>query len=223
MRKKSEPVVTTELCHYGCGNVALFRNNSGKLMCCASANSCPANRKKNSDKCKVVYKSGCRDQKALYNALSQETKDRMNWNKGNCNADFTYNGKGNHKQVLIRERGYTCECCGGEVWLDKAIPLELDHIDGDNKNNVKENLKLLCPNCHAMTPTYRGRGINTGVKKVSDEILINTLKTSKNIRQALLKVGLVAKAGNYDRCKRLLNTAGLAKLVDAPGLSPDDL
>ena len=37
------------------------------------------------------------------------------------------------------------------------IPLELDHINGDNGDNRLENLRLLCPNCHALTPTYRSK------------------------------------------------------------------
>lgn len=55
-----------------------------------------------------------------------------------------------------------CSCCGGIEWLGSLIPLELDHIDGNNKNNSIENLRLLCPNCHALTPTYRGKN-----KKIS--------------------------------------------------------
>jgi len=35
--------------------------------------------------------------------------------------------------------------------------LELDHIDGNNKNNTLKNLRWLCPNCHSMTSTWRGR------------------------------------------------------------------
>jgi predicted HNH restriction endonuclease len=37
------------------------------------------------------------------------------------------------------------------------IPLELDRINGDRTDNRKENLRLLCPNCHALTETYRGK------------------------------------------------------------------
>lgn len=51
-----------------------------------------------------------------------------------------------------------CEECG---WAKKAksgrIPLELDHINGDAQDNRIENLRILCPNCHSLKPTHRGR------------------------------------------------------------------
>ncbi len=50
-----------------------------------------------------------------------------------------------------------CERCKRTKWLGKPIPLELDHINGDNLDNRIENLKILCPNCHALTPTHRGK------------------------------------------------------------------
>jgi 5-methylcytosine-specific restriction endonuclease McrA len=54
---------------------------------------------------------------------------------------------------------HRCEGCGRARWNSHLIPLELDHIDGDRTDNRLENLRLLCPNCHAQTPTYRGRNI----------------------------------------------------------------
>jgi hypothetical protein len=213
MRKKSEEVLTTEFCCYGCGNLALFKNNSNKLTCSSSSNSCPANKKKNSEGLKRDYIKGTRVQKEVYKSLPQETKDRMNWNKGNFSADFSYNGKGSHKEVLKKERGSSCEECKLDKWLDKPIPLELDHIDGDNRNNIKQNLRLLCPNCHAFTPTYRGRGKNTGRKDVTDEKLLFALNKNDNIiKKALEEVGMTPKGTNYERCYSLLSNQKLASI-----------
>jgi len=63
--------------------------------------------------------------------------------------------------ALLRSgiRAHRCEGCGLSEWRGQPIPLELDHVDGDRTNNQLPNLRLLCPNCHALTPTYRGRNI----------------------------------------------------------------
>lgn len=59
---------------------------------------------------------------------------------------------------------YVCSKCGCDgSWLDGKISLELHHIDGDNRNNLLENLEYLCPNCHALTSNYRGK--NKGINK----------------------------------------------------------
>ena len=43
------------------------------------------------------------------------------------------------------------------TWNGQTIPLELHHVNGNNKDNSLENLQLLCPNCHALTSNYRNR------------------------------------------------------------------
>jgi hypothetical protein len=51
-----------------------------------------------------------------------------------------------------------CALCGTPpLWQGHPLALEVDHEDGDWRNNRRENLRLLCPNCHATTDTYRGR------------------------------------------------------------------
>jgi hypothetical protein len=53
-----------------------------------------------------------------------------------------------------------CELCGwAKRSADGRIPLELDHINGDRYDNRLENLQILCPNCHSLQPTHRGRNI----------------------------------------------------------------
>jgi hypothetical protein len=205
MKRKAEPIVTSELCSYGCNTVARYKNRSNKLMCDTSSNKCPANRAKNRAGALRAYASGKKlPSKVIYANLPQETKDKMAWNRGIRSADFSYNGKGSHKAVLLQERGHVCERCGLTEWLGDPIPLELEHSDGDNKNNQKENLLLLCPNCHAKTEYYRGRNIsNQGRLKVTDDRIIEEINKGLNNRQVLINVGLTPKGANYDRVNSL--------------------
>lgn len=50
-----------------------------------------------------------------------------------------------------------CSCCKITEWNGKSIALELDHIDGVRSNHRLENLRLLCPNCHSQTDTFRSK------------------------------------------------------------------
>jgi len=68
------------------------------------------------------------------------------------------------KRRLLQEglKKHICEQCGLIGWQGKPIPLELHHINGNNRDNRIENLVLLCPNCHALTESYRGRNKRNG-------------------------------------------------------------
>lgn len=71
----------------------------------------------------------------------------------------------NHRTIknhLIDIRGYGCEQCGLKIWLEKSIPIEMDHINGIYDDNRLENLRLLCLNCHGLTPTYRAKNKGNG-------------------------------------------------------------
>ncbi|MCH7604572.1 HNH endonuclease [Patescibacteria group bacterium] len=94
------------------------------------------------------------------------------WNKG---LHFPFKEKVPLKQILVKGstfqsfklksrlfrvglKSQKCEECG---WAEKSqdgyLPLELDHINGDSTDNRLKNLRILCPNCHSLKPTHRGR------------------------------------------------------------------
>lgn len=95
------------------------------------------------------------------------------WLKGNRNA-VTCGGMSvsvHVKRWLRTERGDQCELCGWNS-VNKVtgrIPLQLDHKNGNAEDNRPENLQLLCPNCHSLTPTFgslnRGNGRKLRYKK----------------------------------------------------------
>jgi hypothetical protein len=59
-----------------------------------------------------------------------------------------------------------CELCGwAEKSLDGRIPVELDHINGVHTDNRLENLRILCPNCHSLQSTHRGRNKKTALRR----------------------------------------------------------
>lgn len=104
----------------------------------------------------------------------------------NCQQEFQYTkrielwktgnlvGIDNGESICSWLRRYIFEkfnnkcCLCGWCEINKTtgkVPLQVDHIDGNYKNNTEENLRLLCPNCHSLTPTYGGLNKGKGREK----------------------------------------------------------
>ncbi len=70
------------------------------------------------------------------------------------------------KRYLLQQTGEKCSLCGWRKIhpITGKVPLEVDHVDGNSNNNHCDNLRLLCPNCHALTPHYRNLNKGNGRK-----------------------------------------------------------
>lgn len=147
------------------------------------------------------HKSGCskNDLKIKRLAAYENRRDKI------ISLDFHSMKPSFRKERIFLEQEGKCNKCHLDKWLEQLITLELEHKDGNTNNNSRDNLELLCPNCHAMTSTWRGRNKNQGKsgKRVSDEDLKLALDNNISIRQALMSVGLSPKGDNYIRAKKL--------------------
>ncbi len=68
------------------------------------------------------------------------------------------------KRYLLEKYEYKCSLCSWNKINPSTgkVPLEVDHIDGNSENNTESNLRLLCPNCHSLTPTFKNLNKGNG-------------------------------------------------------------
>ena len=92
------------------------------------------------------------------------------WQTGEIDGSIGISSKmisGRIKRYLIAKYKERCSMCGWNKRhkITGRVPLEVDHIDGNADNNMESNLRLLCPNCHALTPYFRN--LNKGRRQNS--------------------------------------------------------
>lgn len=77
------------------------------------------------------------------------------------------------RRYILLIKGHKCEICGLSEWNGLPIPIEVDHIDGNANNNDYTNFRILCPNCHAQTPTFKFKNKGKGRKKRMDKYYLD--------------------------------------------------
>lgn len=118
------------------------------------------------------------------------------------------------KLVELDKVPWRCDECGISRWRGVKAPLQLDHIDGDRRNCMRGNLRLLCPNCHALTDTFTGRNASTH-NRVSDEHivsaydkLVNDHGTPPTAGMIYRQLGYFSRPRNQEQRNRLTKALG---------------
>ena len=100
------------------------------------------------------------------------------WRAGVRNGNrgiATRNLSAHIKRYLLAKYKNKCSSCGWDKvnLITQKVPLEIDHIDGDAENNSESNLRLICPNCHALTVNFKNLNKGKGRRWRMDKYLRN--------------------------------------------------
>ena len=131
---------------------------------------------------------------------AKETKIMKSWDR-----PYKAMGREALKKRILHESNYKCDCCGISDWQGKSITLEMDHIDGNPQNNDRENLRILCPNCHSQTHTFRAKNIKINSRELDLTVLEEQLKIHKYPTPALRAMGLANSPKRMKAANEILN------------------
>lgn len=100
------------------------------------------------------------------------------------------------REQLLKDQKGCCSDCGFSQWEGSPIPLQLEHIDGFHSNEKRENLCLVCPNCHSLKPTSgaRNKGRGRSWRKKHDRIKADAIKKAHK--------ALIAGGEFHNQCQR---------------------
>lgn len=112
------------------------------------------------------------------------------------------------RERILREQEGRCSMCNSpQMWNNLPLKFELDHISGDRSDESRNNLRLVCPNCHSQTETYKTTKTNR--KRYTDEEIIAALKNSDSAYKAMKSLGMNPHGGNYVRLRHIVKKYNL--------------
>lgn len=110
---------------------------------------------------------------------------------------------------------WKCSRCGIDEW-EEVAPLQLDHINGDRMDCTLDNLRLLCPNCHALTPTFMGKNMSRSLRRIPDKesedaydaVASRTTITLPTVGSVYREMGYPNKPRNWSERTRMSKVLG---------------
>lgn len=142
-------------CSASVNNRGLLRNQPGGTVQARATILCRACASPISQKAKIYCSVSCQ-------AKFQTQQMIQNWIDGTWDGSDSQGASRVLKKYLIEQSGNKCSKCKWDRInpVTNKVPLEINHIDGDAYNNRQENLEVLCPNCHSLTPNYKALNKN---------------------------------------------------------------
>lgn len=162
-----------------CKKTFTTKRYSEKIFC---NNSCSAKfnnvRKNKKTKACLNCEKEISNRKTYCNNKCQNEYNRKKIFKEIENGNTSFNFRW-YKKYLIEKYGHKCmECDWAKInKYSNKIPVEMEHMDGNADNNDLKNLKLLCPSCHSLTPTYKALNIGNGRGKRKNASVVKLAKT----------------------------------------------
>ena len=176
-----KPKLIIEIKCKHCGKIIITPKSENKLFCnssCAASfnNKIPKRNKQIKPIVKKDIKINVEKRYAnCNNILIKSSSKKFCSNK--CQAELNWKNKKDEiilgnvtksptiKKFIIERDSYRCNICKLETWNNVKIPLVLDHINGDSTNNFPINLRLICPNCDALSEFYKNKNKGRGRQK----------------------------------------------------------
>lgn len=151
----------------------------------------------------------------------------LSWKNGDVDGRVGQNEMSKRiRNYMLAKADYKCERCGwGEINESTGkIPLQVHHIDGDYRNCTEENLQVLCPNCHSLTPNFGslnrdGRGPRNTRKKYCIDCGKPISDGSTRCLECQAKTRITEKPVTREELKKLIRTKPFTKIGELYGVS----